>query len=289
MFIRRAVMIILFFGVLGIMPGGFALAGTWATYAKGVYGYESGLYRSVVVEGEKGVLIVDPYNKKFAKELKSSVEERFAKPVEYVVYSHAHADHLRGANEFVGAKYIAQQRQLERINFLRPYEDSIVMPDIVFDKEYRLEYGGREIILRDYGLNHSTGMTILLFPADRIVALADIIYPRRLLWYSMPDYSPRGILSSLKEIAKEDFDVCVTAHGPIASRADFDEFIGYMQDLIDQVQGIIDRDFERLGPFKTLDLAIAEVDLSKYSDWGHYEDWRDANIEGVFHSLFVGF
>lgn len=275
--------------ILSVIPAGFAVAETWHTYGEGIYGYESDWLTSIVLEGEKGVLIMDPYNRKHAEGLKKSIEKRFAKPIEYVVYSHSHADHVRGGDVFAGATFIAQQRQLERLSFLRPYEESIVMPNIVFDKEYRLNYGGREVILRDYGLNHATGITVMHFPADRIVAVADIIYPRRLLWYSMPDYSPRGILTSLKEIAKEDFDLCITTHGPVATRADFEEFVDFMQDMIDQVQGVIDSDLNKHGPLKTLDIALVKVDLSKYKDWGFYNEWRDENIRGVFHSLFMGY
>ena len=162
------------------------------------------------------------------------------------------------------------------------------MPDILFDKELTLEFGGKEIILRDYGRNHGTGITVMILPQDRVVAVFDIIYPRRLLWYNMPDYSPRAILTSLREIYKEDFDLCITAHGPAATRADFAEFIGFMDDLVAQVDKQVRTHFDK-GYVAALEIAMREVDLSKYKDWSFYKEWRDRNVEATFHSIYMGF
>ncbi len=261
----------------------------WHEYAKGVFSFETESRNSIVLLGDSGVLIMDTYNSAHAQALKREIKQRFNLPVQYVVYSHAHADHLRGANIFSDtAMFIAQQRQLPRLEFLSQYEDSIVMPDTTFDKEYRIDFGGREVMLRDYGFNHATGITVMYLPQDKIVTAFDIIYPKRFLWYTLNDYSPRALLNTLRAVYEEDFDVSITAHGPPATRAEFKEFIGFMDDIITQVNEVIDR-YGSEGPFVARERAFEEVDLTNYQDWGFYDEWRDDNIEGVFQSIFVGF
>jgi len=262
----------------------------WHEFAKGVFSFETEYLNSVVLVGDSGVLIMDTYNPAHAQALKREIKKRFNLPVRYVVYSHAHADHLRGANVFSDtATFIAQQRQLPRLEFLSRYEDTIVTPDKTFDKEYRIDLGGRDVVLQDYGTNHATGVTVMHLPQDKIVAAFDIVYPKRFLWYTLNDYSPRALLNTLREVYKTDFDIAITSHGPPATRAEFKEFIGFLDDMITQVNDVIDRYASTEGVFVARERAFQEVDLTKYQDWGFYKEWRDDNIEGVFQSIFVGF
>jgi len=277
-------------GALPAAEGPSYDAPVWHEYAKGVYGFETVWMNSIVLLGEEGVLVMDTYDPLHARALKREIDRRFALPVQYVVYSHAHADHLRGADLFADtAAFIAQERQVPRLEFLSRYEPSIVMPQVTFDEEYRLRFGGREVVLKDYGPNHATGVTVMHLPDDGLIAAFDIVYPKRLLWYTLNDYSPRGILNSLRRIYETEFELCITAHGRPATRAEFKEFTDYMDDLVTQVGAVIARDAHIKGPVEALAAALREVDLSKYADWGFYDEWREGNIEGVFQSLFVGF
>lgn len=255
---------------------------------KGVYVFEFQYSNAPFVITDDGVLVMDTYNPFYAKELRKAIEARTDKPVRYVVYSHAHTDHVRGANEFKDtAKIIAQRRQVPRLKYIK--EDSFPMPDILFDKEYKLVLGGKEIILKDYGLNHATGVTVMYIPENKLVTAIDIAYVKRLGYYFMPDFNPRAWRDSLREIEKLDFEVAITGHGkPVASRAEFIEFADYLDDLIGQVQKVWNR-VNHMGPFKGVEIAKKEVDLSKYKDWIFYKEFRDLNIMAVYHSIDMGF
>jgi len=102
---------------------------TWHKHADGVYTFETSWLNSIVVEGDKGMLVMDTYNQPHSQALKLAINNKFNKPVTHVVYSHAHADHTRGST-------------------------------LYFDQEYRFDFGGRKIHLKDYGENHATGVTV---------------------------------------------------------------------------------------------------------------------------------
>lgn len=242
---------------------------------------------SMFVITDEGVVVMDTYNPYYAKLLRKEIEKRTDQPVKYVIYSHANTDHVRGANEFAStAKFIAQKRQIPRLEYIK--EDSFPMPDILFDKEYRLTLGGREMILRDYGINHATGVIVMHMPKEKIITAIDIAYVKRLGYYFMPDFNPRAWRDSLREIQKLDFETVLTGHGKLANRAEFIEFADFLDDLVSQTQKVWDK-VNAKGPFVGIEIAKKEVDLTKYKDWTFYKEFRDLNIMAVYHSIDMGF
>lgn len=253
----------------------------------GVHVMELFYSNSVFVITDEGVVVMDTYNPYYAKLLRKEIEKRTDQPVKYVIYSHANTDHVRGANEFAStAKFIAQKRQIPRLEYIK--EDSFPMPDILFDKEYKLTLGGREMILRDYGLNHATGVTVMHLPKEKIITAIDIAYVKRLGYYFMPDFNPRAWRDSLREIQKLDFETVVTGHGKLSTRAEYIEFADFLDDLVSQTQKVWDK-VNAKGPFEGIEIAKKEVDLTKYKDWTFYKEFRDLNIMAVYHSIDMGF
>lgn len=265
------------------------LASGWQELSPNAHLFTMDGSNTVVVVGRGEALVMDTYTEAQAKVLKEQIKKRFDVPVRYVVYSHAHADHLRGSAVFGDkVEYVAQQRQLDRLNFLIPFEPSIHRPTRFFDKSLTLEVGGVTVMLEDYGFNHGTGVTVMRIPEAKAVVIPDIVYPQRLLWYGLNDYSPRGILATLRAINATEYEIVVPTHGPTFGRAEVTEFIGFLTDLIDQVKAVIDANLESKGPEETLSIALKEVDLTRYDKWGNYKEWRDGNVEGTFQSLYVG-
>ncbi|KAA3499191.1 MBL fold metallo-hydrolase [Agrobacterium tumefaciens] len=261
----------------------------WQQLSPNVHLFTEDGSNTVVVVGRGEALVMDTYTEAQAANLKKQIKEKFDVPVRYVVFSHAHADHLRGTAVFGDqATYIAQQRQKERLDFLIPFEPSIHQPTRFFDKSLTLEVGGVSVILEDYGFNHGTGVTVMRLPEAKAVVIPDIVYPKRLLWYGLNDYSPRGILATLKSINATEYEIVVPTHGPTFGRAEVTEYIGYMTDLIDQVSAVISKNLDDKGPDETLAIALKDVDLTRYENWGNYKEWRDGNVEGTFQSLYVG-
>lgn len=261
----------------------------WQQLSPNVHIFTMDGSNSVVVVGRGEALVMDTYTDAQAAILKEQIKQRFDVPVRYVVYSHAHADHLRGSAVFGDhVTYVAQRRQRERLEFLAPFEPTIHRPSKFFDKLLTLKVGGVSVILEDYGFNHGTGITVMRIPSAKAVVIPDIVYPRRLLWYGLNDYSPRGIVATLQAINATEYEIVVPTHGPTFGRAEVAEYIGYLTDLIGQVNAIISANLDSKGPEETLSIALRDVNLRRYEEWENYERWRDGNVEGTFQSLYVG-
>jgi glyoxylase-like metal-dependent hydrolase (beta-lactamase superfamily II) len=254
----------------------------------GVYVFEYLYCNSPFVVTDAGVLVMDTYNSFYARHLKQAIERLTDAPVSHVVYSHAHADHIRGAGTFrKTAKFIAQERQIPHLTYIK--EDSFPMPDVVWGREHVITLGGKEILLRDYGINHGTGVTIMEIPESGLVTALDLAYVKRLGYYHLPDFNPRAWLRTLREMQRLDFAKAITGHGtPVANPQEFDEFANYLEDLLTQVHKVW-KQVQHRGPFQGVEIARREVDLSKYKHWAFYDEFRDLNIMAAYHSIDMGF
>lgn len=274
--------------VLGPVPAALAQQFDVHEIGDGVYVFRMNNRNSPVVITDEGVLVMDPQNETFAPLLKAEIAKWTSQPVKYVVYSHANTDHVRGAQVFADtAQFIAQRRQVPRLEYIK--EPNFPMPDILFDEKMEINLGGKEIILLDFGINHSTGVTVMYIPADKIITTIDIVYVRRLAFYFMPDFNPRAWLSSLREIQKLDFDTAVVGHGSAtATKADVIEFADYLDDLHVQVEKVWLATRSK-GAHVGIQAAIEQVNLEKYKDWGFYDKFRDLNIMAVYLGFDMGY
>lgn len=243
---------------------------------------------SLFVIGKKAVLVVDTYNPAFAARLKAEIERRTPLPVRYVVYSHAHKDHLGGAALFAhAATIIAQRRQVEQLAFMD--DPTVPAPDELFDREYRIDLGGIGARLHDFGRDHGTGVTVVELPDRRIVTAFDLAYRNRWRWYGLPDESPRRVLASLRRLQALEFDVAVAAHGPMLTPADVAAHADFLDDLIRQIEVVYDESIAAgLPPPVGIARALREVRTQRYSEWGMSEN-RELHIIAIYNSLLEGF
>src|SRR5204863_7946215 len=166
-------------------------------------------------------------------------------PVSWIVYTHFHGDHIRGAKAFhgPGVKIIAQDRmpkELARNNMLLPYrervnaiqlgtplpanpggsisndpEDGYVPPDILFEEEYRFEEGGTH-----FELYHTAGESVdhimVWLPGEKVLFPGDLFY-RCFPMLSNPLKADRPVASwveSLERMRKLGAEHLVPSHGP---------------------------------------------------------------------------
>jgi len=154
-------------------------------------------YTSWVIT-EDGVVIIDPGSYRVCTMLKEELAEA-SQPVSYLIYTHAHGDHIGGAAAFLDQepKVIAHENALER---LRRYEVSAgyirrinsiqfhfniptgtpprryppVYPTETYHHEYRFELGGKT-----FELFHAKGetddFTVIWVPQLKAVFLGDLL------------------------------------------------------------------------------------------------------------------
>jgi|SaaInlV_100m_DNA_5_1039725.scaffolds.fasta_scaffold02558_7 glyoxylase-like metal-dependent hydrolase (beta-lactamase superfamily II) len=88
-----------------------------------LYSFRQGRHLGMFLVTEEGIILVDPTNPEVAGWLKEQLDERFAVPVKYVLYSHSHNDHAGGGDVFADTAIFVGHENM-RANLIRPADDA---------------------------------------------------------------------------------------------------------------------------------------------------------------------
>jgi len=217
------------------------------------------------------------------------IREVTDQPIERIIVSHYHADHIYGLQAFkdhagnppVWAQQLAtnyaggsvatqgedaQRRLAQRREALFPWVDEktrIVPPDHTFDDSADFEVGGIHFVLKHLGPAHAPGDSIMLVKDYGVLFSGDVIYKGRVPFLDSPETDIDHWLQGLDYLLKLDPQprFIIPGHGT-ASR-DMGKAIAATRDYIDYVRAAMRKAVADFVPF---DQAYEATDWSKYRD-----------------------
>ncbi len=158
------------FEVPQIGPKGYHLG----DYGDGAYWVTDGLYNSLFVVSDEGVIVIDaPWS--FADKLQDAIGEVTDQPVKYFVYSHHHNDHTFGSGMF-GDDVVRIGHELTAEELRRKNDPNRPVPTVTFEDTYTLTLGDQTVELSYHGLNHAPGNTYIYLPRQKVLMLVDVLY-----------------------------------------------------------------------------------------------------------------
>jgi glyoxylase-like metal-dependent hydrolase (beta-lactamase superfamily II) len=199
-----------------------------------LYWVTDGSYNAMFLVTDKGVVAVDAPPSIGNNYLKA-IAEVTDKPVTYVIYSHAHLDHIGAAGIFPkNATFIAQQETAAELQRAKNVASNASMvpsiPTVTFSKNYTLQIGNQTLKLDYYGVNHLPGNIFIYAPKQKVLMLVDIIFPG---WIPFPYLA----------IAKDTAGF-ITAHDIALNNYDFDTIVaGHLTRLGTRNDVIIQKEF----------------------------------------------
>ena len=125
-----------------------------------------GFYNSLVVTSNNYTLITDPANSARAAVLKEEIAKLTDTPVNKIVLTHEHFDHIGGTEVFEGAEIIAQ----ENISAVLPFDPLGTTPekiDVTFESDYVINMGSKIVELKYMGAGDGVATTIIYLPNAR--------------------------------------------------------------------------------------------------------------------------
>ncbi len=238
-----------------------------------VYRFRNNGHFSVFAVTSAGIIATDPINAAAATWLKDEMKKRWPdKPIKFAVYSHDHADHISGGEAWDTATFVAHDNAKAAIvGEKRP----TAVPQVTFSDKATIELGGTVLELIYVGRNHSNNSLVMRFPKEKIVFAVDFIPVKSVAFRDFPDAYLDEWLESLRRVEAMEFDILAPGHGQLGNKADVTNFRLYLEDLRAQVLAAA-----RAG--KSLEETKKIVDLSKYKDWGGYEQMSQLNIDGMY-------
>lgn len=190
---------------------------TTVDLGQGVYTFTKQGARNIFIVTDEGVIATDPVSPAIAETYMEEIRKVTDKPVKYVVYSHQHWDHIRGAQIFkdAGARIVSHQKCVRY--FHRDPNPDVVMPDITFEgPRYDLTLGGKTLELHYFGRNHGECLVVMRVPDVNAIFVVDLVTPYGVSGGSglINDFYPTDWIRSLKQIEAMDFDYMIGGHGP---------------------------------------------------------------------------
>jgi glyoxylase-like metal-dependent hydrolase (beta-lactamase superfamily II) len=146
-----------------------------------LYSVSDGSYNTIFLVTDKGVVVIDAPPSLGQKYLQA-VADVTDKPINYVIYSHAHLDHIGAAGLFPkNATFIAQEETAAELQRARNVAENVSnvppIPTITFSKNYTLQIGNQSLRLDYHGNNHLPGNLFIYAPNQKVLMLVDIIFP----------------------------------------------------------------------------------------------------------------
>jgi glyoxylase-like metal-dependent hydrolase (beta-lactamase superfamily II) len=199
-----------------------------------LYWVTDGTYNTMFLVTDKGVVTVDA-PPSIGKNYLKAIAEVTNKPVTYVIYSHAHLDHIGAAGIFPkNATFIAQQETAAELQRAKSVTNNVSMvppiPTVTFTKNYTLQIGNQTLKLDYYGVNHLPGNIFIYVPKQKVLMLVDIIFPG---WVPFP------YLAIAKDVAG-----FIKAHDIALNNYDFDTIVaGHLTRLGTRNDVIVQKEF----------------------------------------------
>lgn len=207
-----------------------------------LYRHETGaglaVHTGMVLITKEGAVVIDPAMTCSAIWLNDKINTEFKVPVKYVIYTHAHADHIMGSQVFseLGAEIIANQRAIEPIvgeKLLAP------VPTISFDKAMTLTIDDIDINLTHIAPSHSDSMTVVTIPSYRAMQCTDICQSKTMPYNDFLDFYYTGWIQTLDWVIAQDVDYIDVGHYWPATKQDQVNLRNYLVDLHQQVLDLV--------------------------------------------------
>jgi len=201
------------------------------SFGGGAYWVTDGLYNSIFVVSDEGVIVIDAPSS-YADKLPDAIREVTDKPVKYFIYSHHHHDHTGGSAVF-GEDVIRVGHELTAQELRRKNDPDRPVPTIIFSDTYTVKLGNQQVNLAYPGLQHSPGNIFIYLPQQKVLMLVDVLYPA---WVPFKDFavaaSVPGYFHAFDQAKEYDFDFFQGGHvNRPGTRQDFEVAHQYITDI----------------------------------------------------------
>jgi glyoxylase-like metal-dependent hydrolase (beta-lactamase superfamily II) len=189
-----------------------------------VYAFAHGFNRSIVVDTAEGLVVIDTFNPAFAASLKEALAREFpGKRVRWVIYSHNHLDHIRGAEVLEPEEIIGHSA----VNgYLADWAHIPDLSDVTrpVDGDAALDLGGTRIEMLFMPNSHSDTLYGFYIPSADTVFAPDMMFVRALPPFDFPDFYYPGFVRALDRLLALEAAHYIPSHMARGSRQDLADF-----------------------------------------------------------------
>jgi len=143
----------------------------------GVYVISDNGWQSAFLVTDEGVIVFDA-PESFGKSVPSAIAKITDKPIKYLVYSHAHKDHIGGSIAFKDIKDLKIVAVEGVAAFLKEQNDpNRLIPNVVFGDKKTLTLGGKTVELTRHFYHSVEGDLFIYVPSAKFMMAVDCVTP----------------------------------------------------------------------------------------------------------------
>jgi cyclase len=239
--------------------------------------------------GDDGVVLIDDGLKPLADKTLAAVAEITRDPVDFVINTHLHGDHIGGNEAFhrAGATIISQDNTRLRLSEQEAGtgDDSTIaedaLPQITFSHSMTFHLNGHEAFVFHVPAAHTDGDAIIFIRDANVLHTGDVMFNGLFPFIDLDSGgSVAGYIAAQEDmlsLAGPETRI-IPGHGPIANKVDLQASRDMLVDARDRVQSLINEG-------RSEDEVVAANPLAAYhDDW----NWQFITTERMTRTLFRG-
>ncbi len=234
---------------------------------EGVNGFSSNIGLMV---GEEHVLLIDDGMAPITDSLVAKVRELSGRPVDFIVNTHAHGDHV-GSNAALaaaGATIFAHDNLRAALAAdPEPAGGPGGLPVVTFTDEVTFHANGHRAVVFHVAAAHTDGDAVIHFPEQNVIDASDLFFNDLFPFIDLDSGGTvAGYIAGQKRIISmaDDDTVIIPGHGPLANRQDLQVALDMLEDSLARVKKLVDEG-------KSLDDILQINPLADYHEqwnWG---------------------
>src|SRR5215813_3205158 len=192
---------------------------------------------------QKGVVIVDTKNPGMGPGILEKVKSVTQNPVTMIINTHTHGDHVGSNNAFTGTiEFIAQENckaSMEKMPAFQSEEGKKFLPGKTYKDKLSVLSGSEKIDLYYFGRGHTSGDTLVVFPALKVMHSGDLFAAKAAPYI---DTTSGGSAADYPETLKkaaagiQGVESVIPGHSAVMTWDAFKEYGEFMRDLVAATQ-----------------------------------------------------
>jgi glyoxylase-like metal-dependent hydrolase (beta-lactamase superfamily II) len=143
----------------------------------GVYVISDNGWQSAFLVTDDGVIVFDA-PASFGKNIPSAIAKVTDQPIKYLVYSHAHKDHIGGSAAFKNIKDLKIVALDTVSSFLKEINDpDRLIPNVTFTTQKTIALGGKTVELTRHNYHSNEGDLFIYVPTAKFLMAVDCVTP----------------------------------------------------------------------------------------------------------------
>jgi len=239
--------------------------------------------------GEDGVAMIDNGLSDVLEILRSEIAKTTDKPIDYLINTHVHGDHIGNNKHFGGDGARIVSHENLRASLIKNGVGSrekfeaapaASVPVLTFSDQMTIHLNGDAARIIHFSNAHTDGDAVVKFENANIVHTGDIMFNGMFPYIDESNGgSLKGVIAALKGIAglSNDGTKIIPGHGPLASKADVEKTIAMLEDSQEIVTKMV-------ADGKTDEEILTANPLNKYEDY----NWQFITTERMTKQVISG-